>query len=166
MDTISLFEAWWRWSEGDPTLRDANLWGLRVLWWGRLGKLAAFVAGLVLIIDIIGPDRIITTLRRRSLERKGRVTGSQVVVLLGLIFVPATVAGNLGGYVVTESERNWRIAVFFGGTVVMLFLFWMIHRNAATWFARLYEHDRLIRIIRFLSLLAFAVGFHFDMLAS
>jgi hypothetical protein len=37
---------------------DAELWGIRVLWWGRLGKLAQLLGALTIVIEIIGPTRL------------------------------------------------------------------------------------------------------------
>jgi len=31
---------------------------MRILWWGRLGKALEFTAGLVVVLDLIGPDRL------------------------------------------------------------------------------------------------------------
>jgi hypothetical protein len=29
-----------------------------MIWWGRAGKIAAFLGGLTVVLDVIGPDRI------------------------------------------------------------------------------------------------------------
>ncbi|MFC7762773.1 hypothetical protein ACFQY4_35535 [Catellatospora bangladeshensis] len=34
------------------------LWGETVLWWARAGKILQFAAGLVVILDLIGPERL------------------------------------------------------------------------------------------------------------
>ncbi|WP_212841676.1 hypothetical protein [Catellatospora sp. IY07-71] len=34
------------------------LWGRTVLWWARAGKVLQFAAGLVVILDLIGPERL------------------------------------------------------------------------------------------------------------
>ena len=49
-----LVAAWWNGEE----LKDCVLWGHRILIWGRFGKLAEFIAALVIVIDIIGPERL------------------------------------------------------------------------------------------------------------
>lgn len=35
-----------------------DLWGLPVVWWARFGKLAQFTAGLTVVLDLIGPERL------------------------------------------------------------------------------------------------------------
>jgi hypothetical protein len=45
MQNISRIDAWTLWFVGDLPL-DAKLWGMRVFWWGRLGKITEFVAAV------------------------------------------------------------------------------------------------------------------------
>jgi hypothetical protein len=54
-----------------------QLWGMPILWWGRIGKLAEFTAGLVVVLDLIGPDR----LRAFGLRSQERAT----ILLLPLL---------------------------------------------------------------------------------
>ena len=57
MNEISLIDAWKNWLAGTPIL-DAQFWGIRLLWWGRFGKLAQIIAALTIVAEIIGSDRI------------------------------------------------------------------------------------------------------------
>ncbi len=34
------------------------VWGIKTLWWGRIAKIAALLGALVILLDIIGADRI------------------------------------------------------------------------------------------------------------
>ncbi|SMD16204.1 hypothetical protein [Lentzea albidocapillata] len=45
------------WFSGKQT-SGATLWGLSMVWWGRAGKLLQFMAGCVVILDLVGPDRL------------------------------------------------------------------------------------------------------------
>lgn len=54
---VDIWEAWSHWFAGQP-LGDARLWGMPILWWGRIGKLAQFAAGLAVVLDLIGPERL------------------------------------------------------------------------------------------------------------
>jgi hypothetical protein len=54
---VSLLEAWGRWGDGKSLVGD-QLWGVKILWWGRIGKGAEFLAAMTIIADVIGPDRI------------------------------------------------------------------------------------------------------------
>ena len=54
---VNLLTAWQRWLSGE-TLTAVNLWGLPILWWGRIGLIAQFVAALTIATEIIGPERL------------------------------------------------------------------------------------------------------------
>ena len=45
------------------------LWGVPMVWWGRTGKVLQFAGGLVVVLDLVGPDR----LRRAGAEASARV---------------------------------------------------------------------------------------------
>lgn len=45
------------WLSGYPTL-DCKLWGLPMLWWGRIGKLVALLSAFAIIVEFAGPTRM------------------------------------------------------------------------------------------------------------
>lgn len=49
------FELWGRWIVGEQ-LADTRLWGWPLLGWGRAGKVLQFLAGLTVVLDLIGPE--------------------------------------------------------------------------------------------------------------
>lgn len=53
----NLWDAWRVWLDGRPTA-DFQLFGVRVLWWARFGKIGEFVGALTVVLDIIGPTRL------------------------------------------------------------------------------------------------------------
>ncbi len=55
---MSLWDAWREWAAGNDTL-DLVLWGLEIRWWGRIGKMLQFAGALTVILDIVGPERLI-----------------------------------------------------------------------------------------------------------
>jgi hypothetical protein len=57
MTEVSYLEAWTLWLSGNQ-VQDSLLWGVKILWWGRIGKLIQFMAALTIIAEIIGPDRL------------------------------------------------------------------------------------------------------------
>jgi hypothetical protein len=74
VQTVSFWQAWGLWFDGQ-SVAGYRLWGLPVLWWGRIGKLAQFTGGLAAIIDIVGIARISAwgeRLRALSIERQRR----------------------------------------------------------------------------------------------
>jgi hypothetical protein len=57
MNKVNLLEAWRIWfSEGET--RNLTLWGLKILWWGRIGKVVQLIAALTILAEIIGPERL------------------------------------------------------------------------------------------------------------
>ncbi|WP_104482398.1 hypothetical protein V5P93_005643 [Actinokineospora auranticolor] len=48
---------WSRWLTGEQ-LGGERLWGWPLLAWGRTGKALQFVAGLTVVLDLVGPDRL------------------------------------------------------------------------------------------------------------
>lgn len=67
-----LFDAWGNWSAGQ-SVTDEELWGLSILWWGRVGMGMEFLAALTIIAEIIGPNRLRIlerTLRAHDFTRK------------------------------------------------------------------------------------------------
>jgi len=57
-----LWTSWWY----GPLAADDQLLGWPILAWGRIGKVFQFVAGLVVVLDLIGPDAL------RAYGRRGR----------------------------------------------------------------------------------------------
>ncbi len=57
MNEGGLFEAWRSWLSGDQ-VQNSLLWGLKILWWARIGKVIQLLAALTIIADIIGPARL------------------------------------------------------------------------------------------------------------
>jgi len=79
---------WRRWLAGDQ-LGSVRLWGWPLLGWGRSGKVCQFVAGLTVVLDLVGPDRLRTfggRLRgqswRRLADRMERPVMASTAVLL------------------------------------------------------------------------------------
>ena len=57
MNEVTLWEAWKLWLSGHQ-VHDSLLWGVNILWWGRIGKLIQLLAALTIIAEIIGPQRL------------------------------------------------------------------------------------------------------------
>ncbi len=53
----ALFELWQDWLRG-AIGSGAELWGLDLIWWGRIGKLLQFAGGVTILSEIIGPQRL------------------------------------------------------------------------------------------------------------
>ncbi len=53
-ELLHVISIWW---DGQSTLSE-TLWGLSMLWWGRIGKLTTYFATLVIILDFVGAARV------------------------------------------------------------------------------------------------------------
>ncbi|MBN6034432.1 hypothetical protein [Amycolatopsis sp. 195334CR] len=186
MTAVDLVEAWRQWNAENPALKDMRLWGTQILWWGRIGKIAMFVSGLVLVLDIIGPERM-----RRVTERPGasarrlmaqfhrkNTSGEEPVEgrsgygrFAGFVIALSVVAVLLLAVSVIQNpllqERPglqvllivlFLPAVYFTGVLVFI-----AGPLVVEW---LFDHERLVQVIRIVSLVLFLGGFHFDLLAS
>jgi hypothetical protein len=57
MDDVTLFGAWSAWLGGqEPS--ECQLWGISLLWWGRIGKILQAFGALTVLAEIIGSERI------------------------------------------------------------------------------------------------------------
>ncbi len=57
MESVSLFDAWRLWLEGNQ-LTDLRLGWWSILWWGRAGKILMAGAIVTLLLEIIGPETL------------------------------------------------------------------------------------------------------------
>jgi hypothetical protein len=151
--TITYLDAWFLWFSGqevDPRLR---LWFMSILWWGRAGKIAAFLGGLTVILDLIGPDRL------RRWGRAGRTAWGQPIitaVVAVLTFLIPFVLGGLSGFA-------WLVPVFMIGAGLLGY--WIATRLVG-WLADTLDRPTPAFSIRMAAAVLIAVGFHFDLLAS
>lgn len=58
MEEVSILEAWSLWISSDENLRHRELWGVEILWWGRIGKVVQFIAACAIIAEIVGAEAI------------------------------------------------------------------------------------------------------------
>ncbi|MFI5615445.1 hypothetical protein [Amycolatopsis sp. NPDC051903] len=70
-----LLHAWREWLAGHDTAQ-LRVFGIAILWWGRLGKTLEFLGGLTVVIDLLGRTRMAafhTTLRNRRTQLISRL---------------------------------------------------------------------------------------------
>jgi len=91
--SVGYFEAWGLWFSGQEVDPQARLWFMGLLWWGRAGKIAAFLGGLTVILDLIGSERLRSWARNRDRFANRAVTMSIFFISVPLI---AVVLGCIG----------------------------------------------------------------------
>ena len=52
-----LAQAWSQWASGQE-VSARLLWGMRILWWGRIAKIVGLVSALTVVVEIVGPTRL------------------------------------------------------------------------------------------------------------
>ncbi|MDP1715211.1 MAG: hypothetical protein Q8L41_10760 [Anaerolineales bacterium] len=77
MNNITYIEVWKLWFAGEST-NQFYLWGLSILWWGRIGKVVGLLAGLVVISEIIGSGNLL----RLSIELQTTIDITTTVTAL------------------------------------------------------------------------------------
>jgi len=75
---LGLVAAWNSWAHGG-SVADSVLWGMRILWWGRIGKIAEVVSALTVIAEIVGPERLRATGHSLRGKFEFRRTGRHLV---------------------------------------------------------------------------------------
>ncbi|RCG28978.1 hypothetical protein DQ384_21720 [Sphaerisporangium album] len=172
MADIGYLDAWQMWLSGNPTLRDADLFGLNMLWWGRLGKIGAFLGGMTAVLDVLGPERI-----REYGGRIRRLSDSRTRSgLAGAATVAVALLSGLAGATtdIAAGPTGARLALIALTGLLLLGAAWMVlaltraklFEAALNGVARVLEHPRSLQWWRTGSLVLLVAGFHFDLLAS
>lgn len=180
MNRITLLEAWSHWLNGEHVDSFA-LWGLRIIWWGRLGKMAEFLAGATIVVEIIGPARLRAfgkSLRRESKKKPfGRLFNLPMFQTLLILCCFAA----LGYLTIRLLERFYHTSsiphflAIIPFVIALLFVMGLFKALAALTaladtslkvVADALEHPALNKAIKFSALLLLLLGFHFDLLSS
>ncbi|MBM7771976.1 putative Tic20 family protein [Actinokineospora baliensis] len=134
---------------------------MKILWWARLGKLLTLIAAAVIVVDLVGPERIQAWANRRAEKPKKRLAGIDLTVqerAVTLLTIPLVVALTVLVYcdaprivLVSGISLLTGVIVTSFGRVVLLF--------AAIW---VYGHDRTVKTIKLLSFVVLLFGFALD----
>lgn len=158
IDRIGYLEAWRLWIGGQQPPSDAVLWGVMSLrWWARTGKIAAFVGGATVILDLVGPER---------LRQFGRTTSRTRLPWWTAFPVMAVILAPLGysiGYAGWGLEILW-ILVPVGG-ILGLTIFWGT-MNVPLVVGNIFDKPSPALVLRYAGVVLLFVGFHFDLLSS
>jgi len=177
---IGYFEAWQVWLDGKSTLGN-DMFGLPMIWWGRAGKIGAFVSGMTILLDIAGPECLTSFADR--LHALVQVLWSRALIYS---FSAASFVMAFGWVAIWDIV--WRIDIpvpdgVYGLDVlvgllrvvaVVTLCFLLPLAIAGTVLAidkvcaklpMIFTHPRAVHI-RIVAALLLIVGFHFDLLAS
>ena len=139
---MNLFEAWTLWTRGHLT-EDAVLWGIKLLWWARIGKLLQCAAGVTILAEIIGPERL--RLFGNSLHGKFTLAGAGKYFRAGLLWYRAmfTYAFLTGSGTPAEKAALQRTSQYYPNKInvfvgmVVTGIGWYFLRNGFAWWLQL-----------------------------
>jgi hypothetical protein len=159
---LSLTDAWTLWWSGRQ-LTDHTLYGVSVLWLGRLGKFLAFLAGATLVLDLIGPERLKDWSRRTGQGPRFR-KGFEIFTLSLVV-----VAAAIGQITVLLSGPSGPSLPGVLTGLCALVLAWLLGRNIdriAGWAGDALARRGVEAWVRGVALPLFLLGFALDYLAS
>lgn len=166
MHEVDYFEAWTHWFAVDESLRTATLWGVQIVWWARFGKVLAFFAGMVLLIDIIGPERIAERYKQRFrfMDDRSHEAGDGDKAYK---FGRNLALWSMAGVAVVVAFVQIMLSASAGLTVTVIALFLMaLSVFGMPLLVRLAYQGKFVVLLRCVSLFLFIAGFHFDLLGS
>jgi hypothetical protein len=164
--TVSYLEAWQRWFAGqeiDPQLR---LWFMSILWWGRVGKIATFIGGLTIILDLVGAERL------QSIGKHPSKMANVTLAVTGAVVVAFTALYNALPVHDLFDPLPWylRIPLNTGIFAAVGGLGGLVLQPTAQWLARKLgeelAREKPAQGIRIAAAGLVVVGFHFDLLSS
>ncbi|WP_162795873.1 hypothetical protein [Nonomuraea lactucae] len=167
-DPVSYLDAWSLWSDG-VDIRQRVLWGLEIYWWARYAKVAALVSGLILVIDIVGPERIERLLKKvednadtvEHQEGRQQYLARRFMARVAILASLGVLAALVEKYVPNGRRwsrlimASWLVFVFLGVKDVLL--------RPILWVT---NHSRALRVARMAALLLLVAAFHFDFLTT
>jgi hypothetical protein len=160
--SIGYFEAWRCWAGGQD-IGDRELLTVPILWWGRAGKIAAFLGGATIILDLIGPERLKTWGKQKE-----RLSYSGGQTLLLLMIAVAVLVGN-PSVGIEKLPLLVRVPLSIALAVGM-FGFVRLVAKIGSWlgtrFSLMLDQEKPAHGLRVFAVYLIFVGFHFDLLAS
>jgi hypothetical protein len=158
--SIDLLDAWSLWLSGQEVDPQLSIGPMTVLWWSRVGKIAAFIGGATVILDLVGPER---------LRRVGRETGPQPfdrAVSFNLLVPPTVVLVATGVYFLTawdSASTALRSAIVFASLFIIGPVSYMLILPVIS---RILDVSKPGQLLRYIGVALLLLGFHFDLLAS
>jgi hypothetical protein len=192
MQSVEFWHAVWLWWHGNK-VDEMALWGVvPMLWVGRAGKIVAFVASVVAVIDIIGPDNIEKWSERMRRDPKKRSIWTRIVNFYvysrwGWLIVSVLILATLSGIAFLMTPyMGFAFEAFPGipglladaalggviGLVGLVVIGWLLLRvvRFIDWgiaaVAHLLTRDGWERPLRWSSFVLLIVGFALDLLTS
>lgn len=176
--TITYWDAWALWFSGKEVPADAYLGWLTILVWGRIGKGVAFIAGLTVILDLAGPERLraLGAKQRRDPVARRRTVNLSSVVQLAIAFAVSWLVSQ-PFLIANQRLRSTDVAAYVAASVLTFIVFasvsYLLTRLAVrlsqrvpALLAEFLDSTRPGQQLRYVALVLLLIGFHLDLLAS
>ncbi|WP_096595782.1 hypothetical protein [Calothrix sp. NIES-2098] len=173
MKEISYLEAWQLWFSGQQT-SSYLLWGMQILWWGRIGKVIQLISALTILAEIIGAERIRKfgkSLRKDFTILKFWQDFKQVSQEFLQDLSQTRIAGKFDILKLIFFSIKWLpksakiiLLTLISGSAILQELF--INTFIINSMAWILERPYISNLIKVVSVLLLLIGFHFDLLAS
>ena len=162
---MTLGEAWAAWFSGED-IRLSSLWGVQVLWWGRIGKIIQLCVVLLGAIELIGAKRLNQFLRVLAGTTLSAWTAYRRRETFLFLFYFTSYFALIVLLVGKPNPGVMAIMLLALAPVPLgLFLHFVFVRILDR-IAILMTHDRAYAFAQLLLVVLFVIGFHFDLLAS
>ncbi|MEV1004730.1 hypothetical protein [Nonomuraea sp. NPDC050202] len=158
MADLTWTEAWCMWFT-NVQVNQHTLHGVSILALGRAGKVVAFAAGLIVVLDIIGPQGVKTVVRYL-----------QGAVLIATVSFGFAAVAAIGVRIAVQTQ-SWLVLPLMWVAFLILGAFVKYEQSTRIGGRRFgalsrWTADRFVKVSRIWSLVMVGVGFHFDLLAS
>jgi len=140
---MDLLYAWVKWSAGEKLADGTLLWGIKMLWWGRIGLIVQIIGAAMVVFDLLSLDRVKKIIE--STVDMPEVTPGEIVLMIFAL----TLGVIVSDYVISS------IAI----TPFLLL-------GSLKLITRMTSHPRLIWLSKAISWLFVLVGSHFVLLTS
>lgn len=156
-----LLEVVSQWLSGRKVDDNLVVLGLEMIWWGRIGKVLAFLGGGTIILDIIGPERVTEWSKaRRAVAPRTRRAVHHLVVSLAFLVIALVVPP----LIMRNDLPALQLTVVVAVAVVALMSF--AGRAVADGVARLLRKGAGATVLRLCAAILLSVGFLLDLASS
>lgn len=178
MQEIGYIEAWQLWFSGQSA-NSFLLWGMQILWWGRLGKVVQLVSALTIVAEIVGPQRIVKFGKSLhpefTFQRAWADTKRLFIDTSQNIEAVFRTRKDRDGLYYTLRELKSDLCYITSFLLSLLWYCYRLYRSSSILFmnslmieplAWILERPYINNLIKVISILLLLIGFHFDPLAS
>ncbi|GAA2209335.1 hypothetical protein GCM10009850_047930 [Nonomuraea monospora] len=166
MADLGLLQAWDMWWD-NVQVNQHTLHGWSILALGRAGKVIAFLAGMTIVLDVIGPERLRNFSARYRKSDKDKLRHKALAAGLCVAMAVTSVPAFIVFWMTNDDPPSKHLAVAQIWIVtIFMILIPLLSPAAVRIFVKVIEQPKYERAVRWSAIALLLVGFHFDLLAS